>query len=107
LQKGAADDLANKASDAGATKVAMLGYTRLLQNQKQAAAEAAQSALANSKMVKIRFLSGRTFVGAGEIARAQTVAAELGSEVQSEPQAYAKIIQGEVTLSAGDPRKAI
>ena len=47
------------------------------------------------------------FVDAGEIARAETLAKELGSEPQAEPQAYAKIVEGEADLKKGDARQAI
>jgi len=68
---------------------------------------AAENSLANSKAVKIRFLAARVFVEAGSIARAQTLAAGLASELQAEPQAYAKIVEGEAALKNGDARQAI
>ena len=41
------------------------------------------------------------------MAKAQKLAAGLGSELQSEPQAYAKIIEGDSALKRGDARQAI
>jgi tetratricopeptide (TPR) repeat protein len=107
LDQGAAVDVANKSSNAAATKFAVLAYTRLLQNQKGPAVTAAESALASSKMVKIRFLAGRVFAAAGQAARAQTLAAELATVLRAEPQAYAKLIEGELALTMGDPPTAI
>jgi tetratricopeptide (TPR) repeat protein len=63
--------------------------------------------LANSQSAKIRFLAAHAFVEAGEAAKSQKLAASLHSELQAEPQAFAKIIQGESALKQGDSRQAI
>jgi hypothetical protein len=63
--------------------------------------------LANSKAVKIRFLAARSFIEAGEIESARPLMAGLASELQAEPQAYAKILEGGVALKNGDSRQAI
>ena len=47
------------------------------------------------------------FVEAGAAAKARALAAGLGSELLAEPQAYAKIIEGEAALKNGDARGAI
>jgi tetratricopeptide (TPR) repeat protein len=107
LQEGAASDLVNQFPDAAATKLVILAQIRLLQNQKGPAIAAADDALQKSKTVKIRFLAGRVYAAAGQTARAQQFATELASEFPVEPQAYGKLIQGEVALAGGDPRKAI
>jgi tetratricopeptide (TPR) repeat protein len=104
--KGAAADLASKDPDRAANKFAALAYTQVLRGQKKAAAAAAEQALANSSAPKIRFLTARVFVEADGIPRARTLAASLASELQAEPQAYAKIIDGEITLKRGDARQA-
>ena len=41
------------------------------------------------------------------MARARTIAAGLSSELPAEPQAYGKIIEGEIALKSKDPRQAI
>ncbi len=105
--QGAAADLVAKDPDRAANKFAALAYTQLLRQQKAAAIAAADKALANSKGVKIRFLAARVFLEAGAVARARTMAAGLGSEILNEPQAYAKIIEGDVALKSGDARGAI
>jgi tetratricopeptide (TPR) repeat protein len=107
LEEGAAEDLSNKYLDIAATKFAILAYTRLSQNNMKAAISAAESALSNTKAVKARFLAGRTLAAAGQTARAQKVAAELSKELLNEPQAYGKLIEGEILLAKGDPRGAI
>jgi tetratricopeptide (TPR) repeat protein len=107
LQKGAAADLEAKRPDSAADKFTKVAHIQLLRGQKGAAVAAADKALAHSQSVQVRFLAGRVFAEAGEIAKAQKLAASLGSELQAEPQAYAKIIEGKSALKQGDSRQAI
>jgi tetratricopeptide (TPR) repeat protein/predicted Ser/Thr protein kinase len=104
---GAAADLASKDTDRAANKFAALAHVQLMRQQKSAAIATVEKALANSNAVKIRFLAARVFVEAGSVEKARTLAAGLASELQAEPQAYAKIIEGEAALKNGDPRQAI
>ena len=104
--KGAAADLASKDTDRAANKFAALAYTQVLRRQKKAAAAAAEEALRHSDASKIRFLAARAFVDADVVPRARSLAASLASELQAEPQAYAKIIEGDITLKSGDARQA-
>ena len=107
LEKGASTDLEAKSPDSAADKFATLAHTELLREQRGAAVAAADKALAHSQSVQVRFLAGRIFAETGEIAKAQKLAASLGSELQAEPQAYAKIIEGKSALKQGDSRQAI
>jgi eukaryotic-like serine/threonine-protein kinase len=84
----------------------VLGHVRLLQGQSEAAVAAAESALATSKIVKIRFLAARVFAAAGKPERAKEIAATLAAEAQLEPQAYGQLIEGEIALAAGDAKAA-
>jgi serine/threonine protein kinase/tetratricopeptide (TPR) repeat protein len=107
FERGASSDLAAKNTDNAADKLARLSYIRLLRGEKGPAVTAADEALTHSQAVQIRFLTGRIFAEAGETAKAQKLAASLGSELQAEPQAYAKIIEGKSALKQGDSRQAI
>jgi tetratricopeptide (TPR) repeat protein len=107
LKQGAAADLAAKRPDAAADKFATIAYSELWLHHEPAALTATANSLANSQAVKTRFLAARTFVEAGEAAKAQKLAAGLASELQAEPQAYAKIIEGESALKRGDARQAV
>jgi eukaryotic-like serine/threonine-protein kinase len=107
LEEGAAADLAAKDPDAAANKFAALAYTQWCRQEKQPAISAAEKALANSQAVSIRFLAARIFVETGEIRKAQKLADGLGSELQAEPQAYAKVIRGKIASRQGDAREAI
>ncbi len=107
LTQGAAADLAALDTDRAANKFAALAYVQLLRGQRAAALAAAEKAMANSQAVKIRFLAARVFVEAGAAAKAGTISAALGAELQAEPQAYALIIDGLTALKNGNPRRAI
>jgi tetratricopeptide (TPR) repeat protein len=107
LEHGAEEDRTAKNLDAVADKFATLAYIQLWMQHKGPALAAADKALANSQSVKTRFLAARVFVGAGEVAKARKVAATLASELSAEPQAYAKVVEGESALKGGDARQAI
>jgi tetratricopeptide (TPR) repeat protein len=107
FSRGAASDLASKDTDRAASKFAALASAEVLRQRKPAAIAAIEKALVSSRTVKIRFLAARVFVEAGAVARAQTLAAALGAELLAEPQAYGKIIEGEIALNNGDARQAI
>ena len=107
LEKAAAADLEAKRPENAADKFAALAHAELLREQKMTAVAEAYKALDHSQSVQIRFLAGRIFAETGEIAKAQELAATLGKELQAEPQAYAKIIEGKSALKQGDDRQAI
>jgi tetratricopeptide (TPR) repeat protein len=79
----------------------------VLRKRSDAAIAAADRALASSQAVKIRFLAARTFVEAGASDKAKALSASLAGELQAEPQAYAKTLDGLAAMKAGDPRHAI
>ena len=107
LEKGAETDLANKFPDRAAQKFVALAYTRLLQNETKLAVAAARSAVDSSKIFRVRFLAARVLAAAGDLARAQELGMGLDSELQTEAQAYGKLIEGEIAFSKGDSRSAI
>lgn len=107
LEKGSAQDLAAGKPNAAADKLVMLDYANLLRGDKESAVAATERALANSQSVKIRFLAAQTFIERGETAKAQKLAADLASEIQVSPQAYAKLIMGEIALNEHNPKQAI
>jgi eukaryotic-like serine/threonine-protein kinase len=109
LERGAATDLmaGTRGRGRAAEKYAALASIELARGQKRAALAAADKALANSQSPKVQFLVARVFVDAGEIARAQKAADALASELEVEPQALAKIINGEIALNAGRLAQAV
>jgi len=109
LEKGAADDLGGLKPDrdAAATKLWMLAYVQRLRGQAPAALAAARRALELSSAAQTRFVAGQVFADLGETARAHELAAGLAKEIQIEPQAYSKLIEGEIALKAGDGQQAV
>ena len=105
LEEGAAADLSGP-NLLAAEKVTALAYVQLSRGQKKLAVDAAERAQ-TSKKANIRFLAARVFVAAGETAKARALAATLASDSQPEPQADAKLIDGEIALQAGNPHQAI
>ena len=107
LEKGAAEDIAAKSPDRAADKLVALAYSRWTGGQKGPAIRAARDALAQSRSVKTRFLAGRIFALTGETKQAREQASTLASELYVEPQAYAKIIEANLLMAAGQARPAI
>ena len=107
FEKGAAADVAAKTPDRAADKFVMLAYGDLLRGDKPSASVAAEKALTNSQSLKIRFMAARTFVEAGETAKGKKLAASLASEVQVEPEAYGKLVEGEASLTEHDNQQAL
>jgi tetratricopeptide (TPR) repeat protein len=106
FQEGATADLAAKFVDQAAMKLALLSQVYLNQRNDRAAVTAADEALMHSRAPSIRFLAARTFVETGNTNRARQEAMTLASELENEPQAYAKMIDAEIALKAGDARQA-
>ncbi len=107
FEQGAAADLANKNPDKAATKLALLAHVDLLLGKKSAALAAAGKALAQSKAVPIKLLAAQTYVEAGVPDKARPLAEDLGAELTAAPQAYGKIIEGELALKNRDARQAV
>jgi tetratricopeptide (TPR) repeat protein len=107
LEQGAEADLTAKIPENATSKFAALAYAELLRGQSKPAIAAADKALANGQTIQVRFLAGRVFAEAGEMAQAKKMADSLAKETQVEPQAYAKIIEGKIALKQGDFALAI
>jgi len=107
FEQSAAAAVAANNPDVAAMKFAALAYAQLSRGQNAAAIAAADKALASSKALSVRFLSARILVEAGAVAKAQPIAASLSAELATEPQAYGKIIAGEIALKKKDLPQAI
>jgi tetratricopeptide (TPR) repeat protein len=107
LSQGAATDMAAKMVDNAARKYVALGRIEQIQGNRAAALTDSEKALANSQSPQIQFLAARTYVDAGEFAKAQKLAASLSAALTSESQAYGKIIEGEIDLQRKDAKGAI
>jgi tetratricopeptide (TPR) repeat protein/predicted Ser/Thr protein kinase len=107
LAEGAKADETAKMTDNAASKYAALGSVEELQGHHAAALSDADKALANSQSSQIQFLAASIDVDAGDLAKAQKLAAALSTELSSEPQAYSKIIGGMIALKRKDAKGAV
>ena len=107
FEHGAAEDLKAKEADRAANKLVALAYSQVLRNAAGAAIVSAERALTHSQSVKIRFLAARVFVEAGAFDKAQALSTALASELQAEPQAYARMLDGLAAMKKGNARGAI
>ena len=106
LQAGIKSDLANQFAAPAAKKRASLAQALLMLGRKGEAAAAAAEAAKVSKENVVQYQAARTFLEAGMEAKAQGVAEELGQRIETDPQAYGKLIEGEIRLAKGDLREA-
>ena len=104
---GATADLVAKDADRAAAKQAGLAYTELARRRPRQARAAADLAMANSTAVQVRFLAARIYAQTGAVPQARAIATRLAQELQAEPQAYAKIIEGVIAIEQKDARQAI
>ena len=107
LAQGAAADVRDKNTDSAARKYMVLGTIEEIQGNHAAAISDTGKALVASQSTSIEFLAARNYADAGEIAKAQKLAATLSTALSSESQAYGKIILGLIALKKKDTNEAI
>jgi tetratricopeptide (TPR) repeat protein len=107
LDKGIAADLKLKDLDGAATKYVTLGEADLLEGKTSLARAAADKAVASSNDLGVSFRAARIYLAAGENTKSLDVARKLAAKLEPDPQAYAKLIEGEEQLKGGKPRDAI
>jgi tetratricopeptide (TPR) repeat protein len=106
LEKGIAVDLAAKSQVAAAKKYVVLAETYIMQGKKAAAVQSVDRAVAMSK-ADVLFPAAHAYVLAGEFGKAAALASELAKQLDEAPQAFGKLIEGDIQLSRGKPRQAI
>jgi len=107
LEKGVAQDLESKRPDLAAAKLAALARTQLARGQARPAVATTEKALMHYDGLNIRFMAARTFVEAGRLDKANPLISAMSKELLAEPQAYAKILEGEIALKNRELRVAI
>ncbi len=107
LTQGTQDDLANKNPDSAANKFAILAQAYLLIGNDAAALHAADQGLQQSKETGIMFWAARAYLGAKKPQKALELAQQLGSRLEADPQAYAKLIEAEYALNRGKLKEAL
>src|SRR5260370_25095746 len=107
LEKAAVSDEQNKSPDAAAVKWTTLAQADLLLDRPGPARAALKHALADSKETSVLFWASRIADGLGEDSKALTFSKHLSTRLEPHPQAYAKLIQGELELKHRKPREAV
>jgi len=107
VEKGIAMDLKNNQTDYAADKLLILADVLMQINQKAKAMECADKALTASKNEDVMFAAARIYLQAGAKNKAKAIAGELGKKVQPINQAYARTLDGEMSLRKGDAPGAI
>jgi tetratricopeptide (TPR) repeat protein len=77
--------------------VALAETYQALRNQSQAL-EAVRKAIAVTRLESVAMPGARIFVTGGRLGDAKALAADLGQNLQPQPRAYARIIDGEIAL---------
>ena len=107
LEQGAQGDLANNSPGAAARKLSMLAEAQLLLAGRAAALLAAERALAASLENSVLYSVAQVYLQTGQESKAQALATELRRRLEPDPQAYAKLLEGEALLKRGKAREAI
>jgi len=101
LDSGIQADLANKNASAAAVKMAALAGAQ----RKSQAVETADRAIKTDKGATIP--AARVLVEAGQEGKVLEAARSIGVRPEPEPEAYAKLLEGEVQLAKGKPQDAL
>jgi tetratricopeptide (TPR) repeat protein len=89
------------------TELVTLASAELMLGHTAAALNAAERAAASSKGDPVAFMAASVYLHAGNERKARTLQADLAARRTREPQAYARILEGELQLKHGDARAAV
>ncbi len=106
LQKGIADDISQKNISAAAKKYTMLAEAELMSGKSADAIASLDKSVALSK-TNVLFSAARIYVAAGQDGKAAAMADDLSKQLEPVPQAYAKVIGGDIALRHGNAKEAI
>ncbi|MGC2743003.1 MAG: tetratricopeptide repeat protein, partial [Candidatus Angelobacter sp.] len=107
LEKGIATDVAAKESGGAAAKAIALGQAYISQSDKKKTLSAADSAIKLDQQASVLMAAGELYVNAGDTARASKLVIQLSARIEPEPQLYAALLQGAISLSRGQKMDAI
>jgi serine/threonine protein kinase/Flp pilus assembly protein TadD len=107
LEKGIAADIAAKEAGGAAAKTIALGQAYLSQGDKKKTLSAADSAIKLDQQPSVLMAAGELYVNAGDTARAAKLVTQLSVRIEPEPQLYAALLQGAISLSRGQRMEAI
>ncbi|HEX4782766.1 MAG TPA: protein kinase [Candidatus Sulfotelmatobacter sp.] len=106
LQKGIDGDVVAKNTDAAAKKYVTMAEAQLMAGKKADALKLVKQGLAMSK-ANVMFAAARVYIMAGDLAQAGALGAELSKQLEFTPQAFGKLIDGDIQLSRGNARQAV
>ncbi len=106
LQKGIDGDVVAKGTDAAAKKYVIMAEAQLMAGKKADALKSVKQGLAMSK-ANVMFAAARVYLMAGELSQAGALGAELSKQLEFTPQAFGKLIDGDIQLSRGNARQAV
>jgi tetratricopeptide (TPR) repeat protein len=107
LESGIKEDLDNKDTAAAAVKSIALAQAHLLAGRNPQVVAAAEKAVTLDKQPSTLHAAGEVLSEAGQEAKAQSLAAQLESSLDSEPQLYGKLLEGKIALDRGNAKKAV
>jgi tetratricopeptide (TPR) repeat protein len=107
LTKGIAADLEDKSPESAARGLTTLAETYLLQGKRTEALTAADKAIGTSAVDEVKFLAAQIFLTAGMQSKALPLAEQLRNSIETDSQAYAKIVEGQVAFEQGQMQDAL
>ena len=107
LESGIKEDVENKDTAAAAVKSLLLAQAYLLTGRNPQAVAAAEKAVALDNQPSTWHAAGTVLSEAGQSAKAQSLASQLESSLDSEPQLYGKLMEGKIALDRGNAKKAV
>ena len=106
LQKGIDGDVVGKSDDAAAKKYVIKAEAQLMLGNKADATKSVEQGVAMSK-ANVLFAAAHVYIVAGDYTRASALGAELSKQLGATPQAFGKLIEGDIQLGRGNARQAI
>jgi tetratricopeptide (TPR) repeat protein len=107
LEKAIASDVVAKDAESAADRTATLALVQMMQGKTKEAISSADKASSNSKDLAVLYRAAQVYIAAGQDAKALQLVAPLSQRLETEPQAYAKLIAGEAQLKKGNARDAL
>ena len=107
LEEAIADDFKNNDKDSAANKLMTLAQAEVAAGRNREVLAAAERSLATSKSDSTLFWAARIYLAVDRDAKALALAQQLATRLENDPQAYAKLIEGEAQLKRGKAVEAV
>jgi tetratricopeptide (TPR) repeat protein/predicted Ser/Thr protein kinase len=107
LQKGIEVDLENKQQVLAGDKMVMMAHAHLLLGQNDLVVKDADQAISTFQGPNVSVPVSLIYLQTGKKAEAESIMQKLNKRLENEPRAYAKIIEGEMSLKDGNIQQAI